>query len=105
MNTSVRYGQIINSMAQAAASASAAQEDIPGLLRHIMDQDMWRAFTVEMLNKPVEFDNIEDWIKARAPVGLESTLEVVMDLLRHHPDLQARLLALVQEVDEDENED
>lgn len=97
MNISVRNGQIINSLAQATASAIHAADDIPGLLRKIIETDAWRSYTVEMLETKVEFDNIQDWVEARSPVGLDTTVEVLMDLLRHHPDLQARVLKLIQE--------
>jgi hypothetical protein len=89
----------VNSMAQGVAQAIFARDSLPGLLRKIIESGAWRAYIVEMMGTLVEFENIEDWIEARAPVGLGTTLEVMMDLLRHHPDLQARLLALVQEGD------
>jgi hypothetical protein len=50
-----------------------------------------------MLRTKVEFDNIQDWVEARPPVGLGTTVEILMDLLRHHPDLRAKLLKLIQE--------
>ncbi len=99
MNVSVRNGQIVNSLSQTVASEIANMDVLPGLLTRIIETDAWRSYTVEMLGTQAHFDNIEDWIEAKAPVGLGTTVEVLMDLCRHHPDLRAKLVQMLQEDD------
>jgi hypothetical protein len=62
------------------------------MLRIILEKESWRYYEAEMVRQKVRFDNFEDFVTARPPVGLGTTMEDLMDMCRHDPELQQRIL-------------
>jgi hypothetical protein len=56
---------------------------IPGLLKRILAEGMWREREVKPLHTVVRFDRFEDFVTTSPLEGIGATMEVVRGLIRH----------------------
>ena len=79
VNKLVVNGQFINSLSQAVAAGSSNLNDIPQLVRTVIQDEMYKHYIVEMLNKEVQFDNFEQFVEAKSPIGLGTDIPTLKE--------------------------
>lgn len=62
---------------------------VPGLLKQVIKNDMWRKRIVRQTKKAIEYNRFADFVKDYPPDGLGSNMNVLMSLCRFHEDIEA----------------
>lgn len=62
---------------------------VPGLLKQVIKNDMWRRRIVRQTKKSIEYNRFADFVKDYPPDGLGSNMNVLMSLCRFHEDIEA----------------
>jgi hypothetical protein len=62
---------------------------VPGLLKQVIKNDMWRRRIVRQTKKAIEYNRFADFVKDYPPDGLGSNMNVLMSLCRFHEDIEA----------------
>jgi hypothetical protein len=78
----------VNTLAEALNEASSIA-NVPGLLKQIIGNDMWRKRYCKQTKKDVEFRRFTDFVTAHPPEGLGTNMQVLMSICRHSGDMEA----------------
>ena len=62
---------------------------VPGLLKQVIKNDMWRRRIVRQTRQSKEYNRFADFVKDYPPDGLGSNMNVLMSLCRFHEDIEA----------------
>lgn len=88
----VRNGQVVRSLGDAVARGMASIPSVPGLLRSVIEKDMWRERVVTQTGEIARFDTFEAFVSAYPPEGLGTTVAVLESICREHgPDVVAKM--------------
>jgi len=71
------------------------QINVPKLVRQIVQNDMWRKFTVETTGKVVEHDNFLEFVTQPPPEGLGATYKNLWILCQDDLEIQEMLVSLI----------
>lgn len=77
MNELVYFDEITHSLSQAVYRGNASLEVIPGLLRLVIGEGMWKRRLSAVTGDIVEFDTFEQYVTALPPEGLGTTIAVL----------------------------
>lgn len=78
----------MNTLAQALNEASSIA-NVPGLLKQIIGNDMWRKRWCKQTKQEVEFRRFRDFVSAHPPEGLGTNMQVLESICRHSGDNEA----------------
>lgn len=85
MNELVYYDEIAQSLSKAVKWGGENLKNIPGLLKMVLEQGMWRKRAVAMTGQIVEFQSFEQFAEANAPEGLGSDVKTLLRLCADEP--------------------
>ncbi|MEP7284517.1 MAG: hypothetical protein ABI947_01960 [Chloroflexota bacterium] len=85
---------VARALSQAIADGDIALGSVPGLLRRVLTEDMWRKRILPETGQSVEFERFEDFVTTDPLEGLGTTLEVVKSLCKRDEDV----LTLIDQV-------
>jgi hypothetical protein len=72
MDNPVFSGQLNQSLAGSIARGTSALDNVPALLKRIIQEEHWRSFTGERSGRHVTFATFREFVLALLPDGLES---------------------------------
>jgi hypothetical protein len=78
----------VNTLAEALNEASSIA-NVPGLLKQIIGNDMWRKRYCKQIKQDVEFRRFPDFVTAHPPEGLGTNMRVLEAICRHSGDNEA----------------
>ena len=78
----------VNTLAQALNEASSIA-NVPGLLKQIIGNEMWRKRWCKQTKQEVEFKRFTDFVSAFPPEGLGTNMQVLISICRHSGDMEA----------------
>lgn len=81
MSTPIKNGQIARALYRSIRDGQAI-ENIPGLLKQIIQEEMWKNLVVEATGEVVEFGSFDEFVKTAPPEGLGASLDTVKRLCR-----------------------
>lgn len=87
----IKAGQMVHALAQACARASHCFDNVPKLIVEIIKNELWKNFVVEESQKEVTYTKFEDFVTAKVPNGLETTMKMLENLCRDDPDALSSL--------------
>jgi hypothetical protein len=87
MNELVYYDEITQSLSQAVKWGGAGLGNIPGLLKMVIEKQMWRKRVVVMTGEVKEFRYFEEYVIAHPPEGLGADVKMLQRLCCNEPDL------------------
>lgn len=73
-------GQVIKNLIQAVIRGGYSLQNVPRLLRQVIEGNLWRSFAVNAQDKVQEYEHFEQFVTAKVPFGLETTVETLMAL-------------------------
>lgn len=92
-NLYIRNDQIVSALASSIRKGSSGLHNVPGLLKQIIRDGMWRARDVEATGEHVTFKRFVDFIRADPPDGLGAEPDMLRRLCVDDPEAQALLEA------------
>jgi hypothetical protein len=93
-NQLIRNDQVVQSLSQAIAHGMGGIQNVPTLLDHVLEQDMWRRRIVQKTGEVVEFERFEDFVASHPPEGLGTSVTVLESICREHsPETLKRIRA------------
>jgi hypothetical protein len=81
MSSPVKNGQIARALYFSIREGQAI-ENIPKLVKQIINDRMWESLTVEETGEVVEFDSFEEMITTEPPEGLGTSIDTLKKLCR-----------------------
>jgi hypothetical protein len=78
----------VNSLSRSLTSGLALK-NVPGLLRHIIEGDMWQERMVTQTGEVVTYRRFVDFVTAPMPKGLQTTVNLLIDICQTYGDMQA----------------
>lgn len=73
-------GMVVQSLGSAIKHGSSRLESVPGLLKRLLEEGMWREF-VTPRGETMQYDRFEDFVVTPPTKGLGATLELVRDMI------------------------
>ena len=95
MNELIYYDEIAQSVSRSAYHAQANLENLLGLLKMTICDGMWRKRQVAITGEIVTFDTFEQFVNAKPPEGLGTTISKLKWLCTVSPEL----LSLIEKAD------
>lgn len=86
MNEEVYFDEIAQSLAHAVYRGDASLNTVPGLLRLILEQDMWRRRVSSVSGQIIEFSSFLDFVVALPPEGLGTSIQKLKCLCGYEPE-------------------
>lgn len=80
MATTAERGGFVRDLISSCREGSESLTSIPQLVKVIIEDEMWKGFYIEEMDKIVSHDDFESFITANIPEGLETTLKVLKGL-------------------------
>jgi hypothetical protein len=80
----IRNDQIVQSLSQAIARGMASIPAVPGLLRSVLEKDMWRERVVRQTGEIARFNTFEEFVTSHPPEGLGTTVKVLESICNEH---------------------
>jgi hypothetical protein len=77
---------VVESMRQALHSGTGHLKHVPGLLKRILREGMWRSRYANRLRREVTFDRFEDFVVTAPLEGLGATVDLVRKFVRDDPE-------------------
>jgi hypothetical protein len=74
-------GLVVDALVSAMEHGAANLDEVPRILRRILDEDLWR-FYVNAKRVEVRHERFADFVTARWPDGLGTTVETLRNLVR-----------------------
>lgn len=78
----------VNTLAEALSEVSSIA-NVPGLLKQIITNDMWRKRYCKQIRRDVEFERFGDFVAAHPPEGLGTNMQTLISICRHSGDMEA----------------
>lgn len=91
MNTLLQSGQMVQHLAQTTNRGKAVLTDLPGLLRLIIEREMWREQVLPYNGETVTFERFADFLASRQLGGLDCDPETLRLLCAADPEALALL--------------
>jgi hypothetical protein len=74
--------QVCRLFGQALFSADGTLGNIPGLLKRVLKEEMWRKRELDHPARIVEHERFEDWVTAKPLDGIGATVDMIRNLVR-----------------------
>jgi hypothetical protein len=84
-NVLVRNGAKVSLLSRSIREGVASLDNIPGLIRQVIEEQMWREYLYEETGEIFSFDNFKAFIEADLPEGLGSSLATLIRLCADDP--------------------
>lgn len=81
MNIPVRNGQVVDALYRSIRNGRAI-DNIPGLVKQVIQDEMWKSLLVKETGEIVEFPSFCEFVKTAPPEGLGASLDTVKKLCR-----------------------
>jgi hypothetical protein len=78
----------VNTLAQALSEASSIA-NVPGLLKQIIGNEMWKKRYCKQIRQDVKFERFGDFVAAHPPEGLGTNMQTLMAICKHSGDMEA----------------
>lgn len=78
---------VARALSRAIADGDAALENVPGLLRRIIKEDMWRERIVPESGETITFARFEDFVTTEPLDGLGTSMDVIRALCKKDEDV------------------
>ena len=75
-------GQVVQSLCLAYFDITANLENLPGLIVKAVREDCWREFVIDATKDEIKFDNFEEFVAAKPPVGLDASMRTLRNVCR-----------------------
>jgi len=89
MNREVFADHQVTSLRSAMHHGGTSLGSVPALLKVILREELWRRRIVKQTQKPVEFDSFAEFVTAKAPEGLGTTVKALLQFCQTGGDLEA----------------
>lgn len=76
-NSEVRADTMVTSLRSALNEGKAGLNDVPGLLKRVIDEECWKSRVVERTGQPVEFHSFVEFVKTPPLEGLGSDIKTL----------------------------
>ena len=83
----VYFDQMVDSLRSAIRDGQAGLGDVPGLLKKVLRQGMWRKRVVQGIGRVQTFERFEDFVRTAPLEGLGADLAIVKRLAGGDPEL------------------
>jgi hypothetical protein len=88
MATTAERGSFVRDLISSCREGSESLSTIPQLVRVIIEDEMWKGFYIEEMDKISSHDDFETFITANIPEGLETTVKVLKGLCWNQGDTE-----------------
>lgn len=78
----IRNGARISMLYHAIRNGSSGLDDVPNLIKQIVQEKMWKSLIVEETGEVVEFASFGEFVKTAPPEGIGASLDTVKKLCR-----------------------
>lgn len=88
METNTLYnGTVFRALTRNLADGESSLDEVPGLLKRMITENMWQEYTVPESGKLVTFERFEEFVTTPPLEGLGTTMEVLRALCQRHEDV------------------
>lgn len=87
MNEMVYYDQITQSLSKAVSWGGANLTSVPGLLKLVLEQEMWRKRVIVATGEVVEFKRFEEYVVTNPLEGLGANMALLRRMCENEPDV------------------
>lgn len=89
---------LVQALSHSIASGKGGLDSTPGLLRQILEGQLWRSRVVMVTHERAEFDQFKDFLAAPPLEGLGTNERVLRALVAHDADVAKMLDLVIKEV-------
>lgn len=82
---------LVQALSHAVSSGESSFDSAPGLLRQILEGQLWRSRVIKLTHERAEFDQFSDFISSPPLEGLGTNEQVLRALVAHDPDVSKLL--------------
>jgi hypothetical protein len=83
--TLVRNGKKVEMLSRSIREGAASLDSIPGLIRQIIEEQMWREYLNEDTGEVFTFESFKEFVETDAPEGLGTTIPILIRLCADNP--------------------
>lgn len=83
--TLVRNGKKVETLSRSIREGAASLDSIPGLIRQIIEEQMWREYLNEDTGEVFTFESFKEFVETDAPEGLGTTIPTLIRLCADNP--------------------
>jgi hypothetical protein len=76
----VRNGKRVDMLSRSIKDGAASLESIPGLIRQVLEEDMWRGHLHEETGEVFQFENFKEFVVSPPPQGLGTNIATLIRL-------------------------
>lgn len=76
----VRNGKRVDMLSRSIKEGAATLENIPGLIRQVIEEDMWHEHLHEETGEVFQFENFKEFVVSPPPQGLGTTIATLIRL-------------------------
>lgn len=95
INKPVKAGHLLSSLYRCVKDA-VGLDSIPGLLKQILEDELWREVFIEEYGEIVTYDKFNDFVTTAPPHGLGSSVDTLIKLCGGHGDVTDKIDEAVQ---------
>lgn len=81
----VRNGKRVDMLSRSIKEGAASLENIPGLIRQVIEEEMWREHLHQETGEVFTFDNFKEFVTASPPQGLGTHVATLIRLCADDP--------------------
>jgi hypothetical protein len=83
----VENGQIVELVRATFTRGSSGLANLPGLLKRVLSEDMWRERVIERTGEVASFESFQSFVEAPPLEGLGATIQNLLDLCKRDPEV------------------